>query len=524
MVDLMADNQYKERKLFDGQSGRMVLCYLVCGISAFVALFIYSKCSPLYPFNDWYDANVFFTMGKGMVKGRVIYAELYDHKGPYLYLLYGIGYLISHCDFYGIFLLEVISLFLFLVFSYRTICLYAERPSLWFMPVYCIGIVISGAFVHGGSLEEFSLSMLSYALYSILRLLKTGEIKTGTVVINGFLAGVLFWSKFTLVGAHAVFFLIMVFYFWKAGQRREAIHLGLVFAGAVILATVPWLIYFGIHNAYASWFGTYLWDNIYSYPTDKFSFGKTLRNIVVLPTAFLIRKGNLMFTAPIILGAVGYLFLPGKITQIGILERITVFAMAGGLAAGQYIGGADQSYYGLPLAIFGILFPICALLLKWTCFSDFAKSPFWGMAVSMVVLGISSVAGYPISDNTYLLGVSKAELPQFRFAEQIRQAGGEEQTILNYGFLDCGIYTVLDQVPDVYYFCSTNLNYDKIVSVQDKYLKDQITRYVVSWKPYQCDAEELLQPSVLTEYYELKDYCDHYMECYYYTYALWERK
>ena len=67
-------------------------------------------------------------------------------------------------------------------------------------------------------------------------------------------------------------------------------------------------------------------------------------------------------------------------------------------------------------------------------------------------------------------------------------------------------------------------NYDKIVSVQDNYLKDQITRYVVSWKPYQCDAEELLQPSVLTEYYELKDYCDHYMECYYYTYALWERK
>ena len=44
------------------------------GIAA-IALVLCSKSSPLYTLNDWMDANIFFTMGKSMFSGRVLYRD-----------------------------------------------------------------------------------------------------------------------------------------------------------------------------------------------------------------------------------------------------------------------------------------------------------------------------------------------------------------------------------------------------------------------------------------------------------------
>ena len=46
-----------------------------------VLLALCSKSSPLYAFNDWMDANIFFTMGRSMLGGRVLYRDVFDHKG-----------------------------------------------------------------------------------------------------------------------------------------------------------------------------------------------------------------------------------------------------------------------------------------------------------------------------------------------------------------------------------------------------------------------------------------------------------
>ena len=67
------------------------MCIGFCLVIAFAGLMICSRSSFLYPYNDWNDANSYFTMGKGMMNGLVIYRDLYDQKGPYLYLLYGIA-------------------------------------------------------------------------------------------------------------------------------------------------------------------------------------------------------------------------------------------------------------------------------------------------------------------------------------------------------------------------------------------------------------------------------------------------
>ena len=78
------------------------------GIAA-IALVLCSKSSPLYVLNDWMDANIFFTMGKSMFRGKVLYRDVFDHKGPVLYFLYGLASLIDYTGFTGVLVVEIIA-------------------------------------------------------------------------------------------------------------------------------------------------------------------------------------------------------------------------------------------------------------------------------------------------------------------------------------------------------------------------------------------------------------------------------
>ena len=93
-----ADNGSNRRK----QQARELIFSCLC---SFVLLLFCTRSSPLYPMNNWDDANSYFSMGKAMMNGMVPYRDLFDQKGILLYFLYGIGYLISHTTFLGVFII-----------------------------------------------------------------------------------------------------------------------------------------------------------------------------------------------------------------------------------------------------------------------------------------------------------------------------------------------------------------------------------------------------------------------------------
>ena len=139
------------------------------GIAA-IALVLCSKSSPLYVLNDWMDANIFFTMGKSMFRGKVLYRDVFDHKGPVLYFLYGLASLIDYTGFTGVLVVEIIAFALFLHCGLRTAELLVGRalhPAWAVLPA--AGIAASRAFAHGGSAEELCLPLLGAALYAVLR-------------------------------------------------------------------------------------------------------------------------------------------------------------------------------------------------------------------------------------------------------------------------------------------------------------------------------------------------------------------
>ena len=220
------------------------------GIAALVLVWC-SKSSPLYAFNDWMDANIFFTMGKSMLRGRVLYRDVFDHKGPVLYLLYGLAACVDDTGFGGVLLLETAAFAAFLWLGLRSaevICGRALHPAWTALPA--AAIAASRAFSHGGSAEELLLPLLAAALFGAVTTLRASRpMPLRRVVLHGFLAGCALWLKYTVLGFYLVWaVLLAVFLLWAA--LRQPAAAGAVAALAAGLAFTSlmggYLVYYGL--------------------------------------------------------------------------------------------------------------------------------------------------------------------------------------------------------------------------------------------------------------------------------------
>ena len=76
---------------------------------------IAASTSPLYEFNRNPDGQVYMDIGKMLFYGKSPYSELFDHKGPLIFLLYGVGYAINPGNFFGVALIEIGTIYFSLV-------------------------------------------------------------------------------------------------------------------------------------------------------------------------------------------------------------------------------------------------------------------------------------------------------------------------------------------------------------------------------------------------------------------------
>lgn len=96
------------------------------------------------------------------------------------------------------------------------------------------------------------------------------------------------------------------------------------------------------------------------------------------------------------------------------------------------------------------------------------------------------------SSNFDFRKTNKEDLVQFQFAEIINQK--PNATILNYGFLDGGFYTVTGIVPNVKYFQNQNISQDKypiIMEEQGRYVKEKLVDFVILKKVNEDESKEV---------------------------------
>ena len=209
---------------------------LLALLCACLALLVATSSSPLYATNFWTDTNIYFTIGRGMTRGLMPYRDLFDHKGPLLFILYALGAAISDTSFIGVFALEALSLAAAVYAGWRTVRLFGKgRLTLLAMPLLAAAICCCTAFTQGGSAEEFALPALAVGVYLTLAAMTRPEEKTrGRMLGFGAAAGWVFLIKYTDIGLFAGLGVCLLAFVW----RREGFGRALLAAGRMLLPAV----------------------------------------------------------------------------------------------------------------------------------------------------------------------------------------------------------------------------------------------------------------------------------------------
>jgi hypothetical protein len=452
--------------------------FLLYGMAIAAAfLLICSKSSPLYPLNDWSDTNIFFSCGKGMLKGLVIYRDLYDHKGPLLYALYALCALIDSTSFLGVFLLEVLAVGLFLWSIYKLLSLYGVKGSAWILPPVAGAVILSSAsFQQGGSAEELCLPVLAWSLYAVLRWRRArAPVRMGAkqLIFHGILCGGVLWIKFTMLGFYAVWIGGLFFYHLFRREIRAAFACIGWFLLGVAIATAPWVIYFGLNGAIGAWLKAYLYDNIFVYTTrETLSFVQQIK--AVLKSIWTWFWENAAYTAPMLLGAVWFTIS----RRISGAEKRWVWSLFILTALGVFVGGQSYEYYGLILGAFAG----CALALPGVRTDKLLNGRrILTAAAAAVFAACSAVFCLAVSANTPDLLKPREQTMQYKFAAVVSEY--PDATMLNYDFMDAGFYAASNITPSVKYFHRTNVPIQEMLDEQRRYIREGVTDFVVSRDP-----------------------------------------
>ena len=454
---------------------KTIYFYLLFVVYAALLLFFCTKSSPLYVFNDYYDPNAHFTMGKGLMQGAVPYRDLFDHKGPFLYLLFGIGYLIDHTGFIGIYLIEILSMSLVLIFAYKTALIYTERPAVsciiaLLVPIAMLssGIFVTGADLGGGSADEFIAPLFMIALYLVIRTFRGKEQITGgqgTMFLLGIIGGLILMIKFNqfamIVGLLAPLLIMLMF-----RQFKVFLQFAGCLAAGCIVSLLPYLIYALATDSLRDFFEVYIRFNLV-YGTS--GTGNNLLHSLSagLKGAIDILIHNFLIYTVVILFGLLYFIYKRRQDFVLNFSILLGFALTAVAVCIQFFG-----YVLIPAMVFTLFGYLAAYDLFRSLrmsSSPGRTSPNRAMisAFTVLFLFIFTVGNNGLIAQKINRATSSSNpIPcQQQVAEIIARDGEENPTLLQVLFLDTGFYTAAEIVPTSRYFYLPNVSYQNYSDV-----------------------------------------------------------
>ena len=426
-----------------------------------------SRSSPLYPFNNWDDVNCFFTTGKAMFSGKVVYRDIYEQKGILLYFLYGLCYLVSNKTFLGVYILEVLCLTGFLALAYDSALLFLRRrTAIILMPIVTAVLCGSVSFYLGGSVEELELALVYLPIYYLLEsYFKTGDCIPSRrgIFILCMSASCLLWSKFTLLGiyiGYVVFTAVLLI------KRRDWKRLGRaagMFVCGAAAASLPWIIYFAMNNALGDMFTVYFYNNAFLYAPGM-SLSRYLSIIID------VTRQNKLFMVIVIIGVISVIR-----SKYAPEFKWGMFSLYFGNVFFIYVGGMAFEYYAYGMAALSV-FGFIALAEKAEKLGDTwrekgLKRPGRQGFAALAAMTLLCAAGFAhcVSFNSFYMKQDRNDLWLKRFAEEVVQS--EEQTLLNYGSLDLGLYTETGIVPVTRFFCRLNIPLEEMFNEMNEAIR-----------------------------------------------------
>lgn len=514
----MSLSQIKNKMLYNKTS--VIRNSFFCVMAFFITTFC-SMCSFLFPLHNRVDQNIFFTIGREMLEGKDVYTDLFDHKGTYTYLMHELAALFSTESMIGIFIFEVVFMFVYILFLYKIANLYLKPlPSVLVSIITASLTSVTRCFLRGNNNEEFVYVFLVISLYYMLR----DDIPSNkALILNGAFVAFTLWYKFTLLGFWVG--LVLVTYIpmlLKKDWKRFFKSVGMFLIGFGAL-TLPVFIYHFIKGNVYDFLYTYIYCNVFLYAKDLTFLQRIFKLFESLVRNFL---ENPILIIVMLYGIRGFFCNRKFIKKLS--SRLCVLACFIIAYILIYFGGVWYDYYLLvlaPFAVFGVISIVDFILNIKAVSKFFYKNRIIVSVAIMIVVMIGTVV---FSNCFPYLGRADEEFAQIKFANMIKKVSSEKEidnpTLLNYGFIDQGFYLAADIRPINKYFCRVNIPKDALPEMyeeQNSLLKNKTVDFVVTRTTQKHVAAEY-KHDILQSNYEFVCEADDIHDNY--RYGLWVRK
>lgn len=240
---------------------RDFLIFIFCLVCASIFVFLFSfSTSPL--FGEYYggmyskdvdfsgDSAQFQLIGEEWLKGKVPYRDIFDHKGPVIFLINTLGYLIYWRT--GIMLIQVICLTITLFYIFRICSLVSSRFTYGAIAALLSLIFLSRSYADGNSVQEYALPFLSASTYYIVKFLigpqHKKEHSPKRAVLYGVSAAFCLLSQATSAIVIGAGVLVIGAYLTYHKQWKNLLNNILFGCVGFIGLLLPFLVYFAING------------------------------------------------------------------------------------------------------------------------------------------------------------------------------------------------------------------------------------------------------------------------------------
>ena len=234
-----------------------------------------------YPSHDY---AIFSYFGQQILRGKMPYTDLWDHKPPVIFYLNAIGLKIANGSLAGIWVIEFLMFYLGTVIFFRLLKKFFPRwvslSVLFFGTLHYVRL-----FDFGNYTEEISLffSICALGLYF-------SRIKSRFPNLSGFLIGLLcglaFTSKQNTIGCWIALFIVDFLQQYRSGKDIKHFFKFWVLAGCgFILVNVCWIIYFAANNALSAyWDVAFRFNFTYSEKSSDSRLACAVTTLTFLPS------------------------------------------------------------------------------------------------------------------------------------------------------------------------------------------------------------------------------------------------
>lgn len=226
------------------------------------------------------DSNIFYVMGRSMAAGKVLYRDVADHKGFYLFLLNAIGAWMTPGRMLGMFVVEIVFGYIKVLAVYKIAKLYLKESHKAVLASLLLFMVSLNYFTWGtGNLgEQYALAFQLIGFYYIA---KYWEKRKASIehppiymFIHGVCSGIILFIQPNLLAMWIPFGAILAFDLLRNKKIRNFLYNLLTLISGVIIVAIPPVAY-GIYHRCLQEMYTIMIEVNFLYSKDG-RIGKTL--------------------------------------------------------------------------------------------------------------------------------------------------------------------------------------------------------------------------------------------------------